>query len=185
MTMDALGENFGTVSEVPDGTVTLRYERHFPRPIETVWSAITQPERIADWLGAGELEPRVGGRFAARVGPGGRVAITGRVLTWEPPSALVCTWTWPGGVETVIRYDLTATNTGATRLVFTQTGLPSDQMASVLPGWHLYLERLGQVVDDAKPEADFSARHAEIRVLYGRQYGTEAAACEPAEAVSG
>ena len=182
--MDAIEGDFGTFAAAEDGTVTLRYERYFPRPIETVWSAITQPERMADWLGAGELEPRAGGRFAVRVGPGRRVAITGRVLTWDPPSALACTWTWPGGVETVIRYDLTATSAGATRLVFSQTGLPSDQMTSVLPGWHLYLERLGQVFDGIKPEEDFSARHAEIRVLYGRKYGTEAAVCQPTEAVS-
>jgi len=116
-------------------------------------------------LGAGELEPRAGGRFTVRVGHGGRVAITGRVLTWEPPSALACTWTWPGGVETIIRFDLTSAGTRATRLVFTHTGLSSDQMASVLPGWHLYLERLGQVVDDTKPEQDFYDRHAEIRAL--------------------
>ena len=180
--MDALNEDFGTAAEAADGTVTLRYERHFPRPIETVWSAITQPERMADWLGAGELEPRAGGRFSVRVGPDGRVAITGRVLTWQPPSALACTWTWPGGVETVIRYELTATSTGATRLVFTHTGLPSDQMGSVLPGWHLYLERLGQLVDGSKPEADFSARHAAIRMLYAQRYGTEAAPCQPTEA---
>ena len=183
--MDAIESDFGTFAEAADGTVTLRYERSYLRPIETVWSAITQPERIADWLGAGELEPRAGGRFTVRVGPGGRVSITGNVLTWEPPSALAYTWTWPGGVETIIRYDLTAAGTRATRLVFTHTGLPHDQMASVLPGWHLYLERLGQMVCDTKPETDFSDRHAEIRALYGRRYGTEAAVCEPTEAVSG
>lgn len=182
--MDAIDGDVGTFAEAADGTVTLRYERIFPRPIGTVWSAITQPERIADWLGAGELEPRAGGRFSVRVGPGGRVAIDGRVLTWEPPSVLACTWSWPGGTETVIRFDLTASGVTSTRLVFTHTGLPAHQVASVLPGWHIYLERLAQVVAGTRPEADFSARHADIRALYGRRYGTEAAVCEPTQAVA-
>jgi len=183
--MDLMERDLGTVVEAPDGTVTLRYERIYKRPIGTVWSAITEPERMADWLGAGELEPRVGGRFTVHVGPGGRVAIIGTVLAWEPPAALACSWSWPGGPETVIRYDLSPDGDGATRLVFTHTGLASDQRTSVLPGWHLYLERLAGGVGGTTPGPDFSARHAEIRTVYGRHFGMETAECEPTEAVSG
>lgn len=181
--MDTMEIDFGTFVEEGNGTVTLRYERIYPRPIGTVWSAITQPERLADWLGAAELEPHVGGRFAVRVGPGGRVPISGTVLTWEPPSMLAYSWAWPDGCETIIRYDLSEDGTEVTRLVFTQTGLLTGQMASVLPGWHLYLERLAQVVEGGRPDPDFSARHAEIRALYGRRLGTEEAVCQPVEGV--
>lgn len=168
--MDAIETDFGTFAEAADGTVTLRYERIYPRPIGTVWSAITEPERIADWLGVADLEPHVGGRFEVRVGPGGRVPIIGKVLAWEPPSVLACAWAWPGGTAGVIRYELSPAGAQATRLVFTHTGLPQDQKASVLPGWHLYLERLGQALEGGRPEPDFSARHAEVRALYGRHY---------------
>jgi uncharacterized protein YndB with AHSA1/START domain len=180
--MDDGGHDCGHYVREPDGTVTLRYERVYPRPPATVWSAITRPERLADWLGAAELEPRAGGRFAVRVGPGGCVPITGAVLAWEPPSVLACSWAWPDGGETVIRYELSAVGTQATRLVFTHAGLPADQMASVLPGWHLYLERLGEAVSGGRPEPDFSARHAEIRALYGRRFGVEVPVCQPAAA---
>ena len=179
--MDTTEHELGTFADEADGTVTLRYERVYPRPIETVWSAITQPERVAEWLGAGELEPRVGGRFAVRVGSGGRVSITGTVLTWQPPSQLSCSWAWPGGKATVIRYDLAAVSAQATRLVFTHTGVPAGEITSVLPGWHLYLDRLGQVVEGNRPDADFSPRHAEIRALYGPRGG--APASQPIEAV--
>ena len=180
--MDTPESSLGSVAVAADGKVTLRYERLYPRPIATVWSAITQPERMADWLGVAELEPRVGGRFAVRVGPGGRVPITGTVLVWEPPSALACSWTWPGGEGTVIRYDLSVESAQATRLVFTHTGLPAEQVASVLPGWHLYLERLGMAVEGGRPDPDCAERHAAIGALYARHLGMTVTACEkPAE----
>ena len=40
----------------------LRYERRYPDPIEKVWDAITQPERLVAWLGEAEIELEQGGR---------------------------------------------------------------------------------------------------------------------------
>ena len=157
----------GVATAGPDGVTDLRYERTFPRPIDIVWSAITDPARIADWLGACELEPWVGGRLQVRVGPGGQVPIVGQVIAWQQPTTFACTWAWPGGTATAIRFDFTPDRPAATRVVFTHTGLPSDQVPSVLPGWHLYLERLDQALAGAKPDPDFTDRHAEIRALYG------------------
>jgi uncharacterized protein YndB with AHSA1/START domain len=176
MIEQTMERDLGTVDEAADGTVTLRYERVFPRPIATVWSAITEPARIADWLGPAELEPRVGGRFAVRVGPGGRVPIEGKVVVWEPPSVLACTWNWPEGPAGTIRYELSPDGAHATRLVFTHVGLSAERQNSVLAGWHLYLERLEQAVRGERPPADFSARHAEVQALYG-----DVEACAPTD----
>jgi hypothetical protein len=43
-------DDLGTFHSGDEGT-TLRYERIYPRPIATVWAALTQPERLADWIG--------------------------------------------------------------------------------------------------------------------------------------
>ena len=169
---------FGTSTGEADGTVTLRYERIYARPIKTVCSAISEPERIADWLGTADLDTRVGGRFSVMVGAKRDIPIKGEVVAWEPPSLLSCSWTWPGGVAGVIRYELSAEGPETTRLVFTHSGLPREQMDSVLPGWHLYLERLGQAIEGGLPEQDFTARHAEVRASYTKHYGTEAAVCQ-------
>jgi uncharacterized protein YndB with AHSA1/START domain len=32
-------------------TADLRFERRYPRPIGTVWAALTDPVRLADWVG--------------------------------------------------------------------------------------------------------------------------------------
>jgi len=39
-------EDLGAFTRHGD-TADLRYERHYPRPIETVWATLTQPARIA------------------------------------------------------------------------------------------------------------------------------------------
>ena len=46
----------------------LRFERIYPRPPETVWSALTGPKRLRDWMGASRVEPRVGGRIDLMIG---------------------------------------------------------------------------------------------------------------------
>ena len=56
--MDALG----TIERHGD-SADLRYERRYPRPIETVWAALTDPTRLADWFAEARVEPHVGGRY--------------------------------------------------------------------------------------------------------------------------
>ena len=88
-------EDLGTYTEGPDGKVELRYERLYPRPIDTVWAALITPERLADWLGAVDLEPRVGGRFNCFVNRDEEAQTRGEVLAWEPPRLLEFSWRTP------------------------------------------------------------------------------------------
>ena len=39
------------------------FHRHYAKPIEKVWAALTTPERLADWLADAEIELRLGGRI--------------------------------------------------------------------------------------------------------------------------
>ena len=36
--------------------IDVRFERHYPRPPETVWKALTDPARLADWMGRSPQE---------------------------------------------------------------------------------------------------------------------------------
>ena len=38
-----------------DDNIDVRFERFYPRPIDRVWSALTQPERLQDWMGASRV----------------------------------------------------------------------------------------------------------------------------------
>ena len=63
------------------GVMTL----HTPHTPDAVWAALTEPERLVDWLAPGEIELRPGG--AARRGP----APAGRPI-WRcsPPASRAC-----------------------------------------------------------------------------------------------
>ena len=57
-----------------DGRPTVRVERAYPHPIETVWRAVTTPEHLGAWFPSPvELDLRPGGkmRFAAFEGAAG------------------------------------------------------------------------------------------------------------------
>lgn len=176
--MDGTLESWGTFEEQEDAA-TLRFERVYPRPIETVWSAMTQPERLADWLGVSELEPRVGG--AVRLFTDGEPAaqVHGRVLAWEPPRVLAFTWAAHDEPETVVRAELSEAGEGATRLVFTHAGVPRKWLALTLPGWHQLLERLGVLLLEDRVLPDGMERWRELQSDYLQRYDLSGADVDP------
>jgi len=145
--------------------IDVRFERHYPRPVETVWSALTEPARLADWMGVSHVEPRVGGRVELMID--GPHPMTGRVVTWEPPHVLEFTWSNTHAPESVVRYELAREGDG-TRLVFTHKGMPYENSALMLPGWHDFLGRLGSLLEGAPPEAGPSFRT--MQAIYVEHY---------------
>jgi uncharacterized protein YndB with AHSA1/START domain len=155
--------------------IDVRFERRYPRPVETVWSALTQPERLADWMGASHVEPRVGGRFDMMVD--GPHPMTGRVRVFDPPRVLELSWSNTHAPDSVIRYELTP-DAGGTRLVFTHKGMPYRNSALMLPGWHDFLARLGGLLDGTlSPEAQPSFRR--MQAAYVDHYKLDGVTLEP------
>ncbi|WP_232796832.1 SRPBCC family protein [Blastococcus atacamensis] len=50
----------GTVTTEPDGRQRLEFRRSWPDPIDGVWSALTEPDRLVRWIGTFEGERRGG-----------------------------------------------------------------------------------------------------------------------------
>lgn len=148
-----------------DDHIDVRFERHYPRPVETVWSALTDPVRLADWMGVSHVEPRVGGRFDLMVD--GSHPMTGRVRVWEPPHILEFSWSNTHAPDSIIRYELTRDGAD-TRLIFTHQGMPYASSALMLPGWHNYLARLGSLLDGVAPSDAPSYRH--MQAVYVDHY---------------
>jgi uncharacterized protein YndB with AHSA1/START domain len=126
----------------------VRFERYYPRSIDKVWSALTDPKRLEDWMGVARVEPYVGGRYDLMLD--GPHPMTGRILVWEPPRVLEFTWSNADAPDSVVRYELTRQGDGA-RLIFTHTGMPYASSALMLPGWHVLLALLGSLLDGAIP----------------------------------
>lgn len=155
--------------------VDLRYERHYPHPIETIWAALTDPARLNDWMGLALVEPHVGGRyelFIDRPRP-----MTGRILTWEPPRLLEFSWDTGDAPGTVVRCELVPDG-GGTRLIFLHKGVGHVWIGLVLPGWHVHLERLGSLLSgQAQP---FSMpRWRELQSTYLGRYKIEGVMVDP------
>ena len=98
----------------------LRYERRYDRPVETVWKALTEPERLADWMGQAQVDPYVGGRYELFVNSPD--PMRGRVVTWKPPELLEFSWTSPEAPASVVRCELVRDGAG-TKLIFMHRAL--------------------------------------------------------------
>src|SRR5512132_3727332 len=71
-----------------NGKGIVRMEDRYDTNIDDLWSALTDPSRLARWLGAVEGDLRLGGEFRARFLASGWEG-TGRVEACEPPQRLL------------------------------------------------------------------------------------------------
>src|SRR5262249_57636641 len=71
-----------------EGKGIVRIEDRFDARVDDVWSALTDPHRLASWLGEIEGDLRLGGHFRAQFVASGWEG-TGRVEVCEPPRRLL------------------------------------------------------------------------------------------------
>jgi uncharacterized protein YndB with AHSA1/START domain len=91
-----------------NGKGVVRMEDRFDTDIDDVWSALTDPSRLARWYGEVEGDLRLGGEYRARLFASGWEG-TGRVDACEPPRRLLIVIKDAGEAdEQVIEISLTA-----------------------------------------------------------------------------
>jgi uncharacterized protein YndB with AHSA1/START domain len=146
--------DLGTVRRDGDfGAV--HFTRHYPVPPEELWSAWTEPDRIARWLGAavegGPVVP--GGSFALvwAEGADNRVDLVVRAL--EPPTRLEWEWAIAGEPPTVLAVSLVPAG-GGTDLVLDHSRLPLRQYAGLGAGWDAHLSSLSAHLDGTAHDWD-------------------------------
>src|SRR6476659_4265662 len=108
MTSDERGGDriLGTLRSA-DGKGIVRMEDRFDTDIDDLWSALTDPGRLARWLGEVEGDLRLGGEYRARFFASGWEG-RGRVEVCEPPRRLLLTQGLGEEFEKVIEVTLTA-----------------------------------------------------------------------------
>jgi uncharacterized protein YndB with AHSA1/START domain len=155
----------GEISERPDGGRSLRFRRSWPDPIEDVWAALTEPERLARWIGSYEGERGAGGTGTFRMtfegeGPGQPVTIQ----ECDPPRRLVLDWS----AEEAWHVELDLSHDGErTTLVFTQDFRSDQGVSDIATGWHWYLDKFDAEVSGRAQPADWDAFLAEVGPGYG------------------
>jgi len=150
-----------------DGTGVVRMEDRFGTDIDDLWSALTDPSRLARWYGDIEGDLRPGGEFHARITGAGEA--TGRVDACEPPRRLLLTMRdadpQPGQPDqTVIEAQLTDGG-GHTILVVEERGLPLHLLAAYGAGVQIHLENLAAHLA-GRERGDDEARWDELLPAY-------------------
>ena len=147
-----------------DGKGIVRMEDRFDTDIDDLWSALTDPRRLARWIGEVEGDLRLGGEFRARFFASGWEG-TGRVEACEPPQRLLLLTKDPDEPdEHVIEATLTADG-DQTILVIEERGMPLDQLAAYGAGVQVHVEDLAAHLA-GRERRDTEARWDELLPAY-------------------
>lgn len=142
-------DQFGSIKWEGD-TCQLIFKRILGHPVEKVWAAITEPDRIAEWLSPNHPEKTT----TIELRPDGVVQlqfmmalIPGRIAALQDGELLEISF--EGG--SLIRWELEKTGYQSCNLTFTacfteQQPLPAF-LREAMVGWHGYLDFMAIVLD--------------------------------------
>ena len=159
-----------------DGRFGLRYERRLRHPPTAVWAALTESEALRHWMPADIVGERREGAtltfpfwpaHVERYGmPPDQATLTGRLLTWRPPSVLEYAWD-----ADLLRFELHPDEAG-TRLVFTTWLGDADEYPAhgTAAGYHAAFDQLAELLDSGtvrvpvidRPLDDLEQRYATL-----------------------
>jgi len=151
-----------------DDKGVVRMEDRYDTDIDDLWSALTDPGRLARWHGQVEGDLRPGGKFRVYI-EGADIESTGRVEACEPPRRLLVTtretdesYRKGQGVppfDASVEATLTADG-DQTILVIEVQGMPLDKIAFYGAGWQIHAENLAAYL--AGREGNSEARRDEL-----------------------
>ncbi|MCL3859886.1 SRPBCC family protein [Actinotalea sp. K2] len=160
---------FGSVARRGE-LVDLTFDRVYATTVPDVWSAVTEPARLARWMTTYTGDLRLGGRWDAHE-TDGSVYCSGTVTECDPPHRYVTTWEYEGVAPSTVTVTVTEHPEGAL-LVLQHDGIAQTGYA---PGWQAYLEQLdeslpvgasSQVDPDRPAGVTWEARYEALRPVW-------------------
>ena len=148
-----------------DGKGVVRMEDSLDTDIDDVWSALTDPSRLARWYGEVEGDLRIGGEYRARLFSSGWDG-TGRVEACEAPQRLLVRIKdadEPG--ESVIETVLSA-DADQTIVIWEERGMPLDLLSAYGAGVQIHVEDLGDHLAGHERRDDAKVRWDELHPAY-------------------
>ncbi|MFI6219577.1 SRPBCC family protein [Nocardia salmonicida] len=153
------------------------WTRTFRAPIEDVWAAVTEPRRLARWLGTWTGDPTTGEVKFQMLFEDEMPAERFRIDECDAPHRLRVTTSMPYDGENPehwqLRLDLVEEG-GITTLTFAQN-VPDPGMAeNVGPGWDYYLDRLVAAESDRDPATvNFEDYYPALSEHYRKEFGRD------------
>jgi len=160
----------------------IRLERLLPGPIERIWAFLTESDKRARWLAAGEMELKPGGKVELnfdhnRISPEPTPAkyrdmpmgFTGKVMRCEPPRLLMFSWMESHGSHSEVTFEL-AERADKVLLTITHRKLEDrNALLSVSGGWDVHVGILEDVLTDQAPRGFWSS-HARREQEYAVRF---------------
>jgi uncharacterized protein YndB with AHSA1/START domain len=147
-----------------DGKGAVRLEDRYDTDIDDLWSAITDPSRLARWYGETEGDLSLGGQFQLRVFASGWEG-TRRVEVCEPPRRLVLVGKEQDEPDEMVT-EVTLTPDGdQTILVMEERGMPLEYVAAYGAGEQIHMEDLAAYLA-GRERCDSDARMEELYPAY-------------------
>ena len=158
MTKRETPDPYGELTE----PATLKIQRLLPGPIERVWAYLTDSDLRRQWLGAGQMEMKVGAAFELvwrndeltnppgqrPPGFGDEHRMQSRITELDPPRKLVITW----GTGSEVSFELSPQGNDVL-LTVVHRRLPSrEDLLMVGAGWHMHLDVLVARATGKEPE---------------------------------
>lgn len=166
-----------------DGDTYVSFERTFRAPIDDVWAAVTESDRLARWIGTWTGDPTAGEVLFQMTFEGDDVPQElFRIDECEAPHRLRITTEIPFDGESgedreswQLRIDLAEAD-GVTTLTFAQGVTDPSMVENVGPGWDYYLDRMQAAETGADVAAiDFDDYYPAFSEHYRREFGVDPA----------
>ena len=148
-----------------DGKGVVRIEDGFDTSVDDVWSALTDPSRLARWHGEVEGDLRRGGECHARLFSTGWEG-TGRVEACEPQQRLLVRMKDADeSDENVIEVTPTA-DAEHSVVVWEERGMPVDQISAYGAGVQIQVDELADHLGGRERRDEARARWDELHPAY-------------------
>jgi uncharacterized protein YndB with AHSA1/START domain len=148
-----------------DGAGVVRMVDRFDTDIDDLWSAVTDPQRLARWLGDVEGDLHVGGDFRARFFSSGWEG-TGHVEACEPPARFLVTTMEPDQPDEHSIEVTLAADGDQTVLVWEERGMPVGHLAAYGSGIQVHVEDLAAHIAGRERSDDPDARWKALLPAY-------------------
>ena len=166
ITVSEDNEALGSIENV-DGYYVAKLVRVLEHEQDTVWSMLTEPSRIMEWLAPGEIELRKGGSAKLNFVDSG-IVIDSIVSEFAPPHLLEYSWSGPGEPARPLRWE-TEANENGTRLTLTLRSPEDEDIARSCAGWEAHLMMLMAAIEGVPIKFPFdrfmSTREAYKQIL--------------------
>lgn len=150
---------------VRDGSgVRLEFHRAYDLPVEEVWAAVTDPERLDLWFGRWTGDPASGTVSLVMTAEGDVPPEQVAVDACEPPHRLAVTVPGPDG-PWPLELTLEPSGAGTALRLVHHLAEPYDA-GSTGPGWQYYLDRLGAVLAGTRLPDDFDLYYPALAGAY-------------------